>query len=144
MDSKKTGGIICTIIGAIGALYGIFTILSDIYTYNNSWFGGYNYESPLTDHEKNMILIFVGGLILLLIGFVLWVTAASQEKNTQTYTNAPMVDPAVSSPTESKSPKQEDKKTDAINEVMLYRELLDSGVITQEEFDAKKKQLLEL
>lgn len=28
------------------------------------------------------------------------------------------------------------------DELMKYKELLDSGVITQEEFDAKKKQLL--
>ena len=29
-------------------------------------------------------------------------------------------------------------------ELMEYKELLDSGVISQEEFDAKKKQLLDL
>lgn len=29
-------------------------------------------------------------------------------------------------------------------ELMKYKELLDTGVITQEEFDTKKKQLLEL
>ena len=30
------------------------------------------------------------------------------------------------------------------DEIMRYKELLDSGAITQEEFDAKKKQLLGL
>ena len=30
------------------------------------------------------------------------------------------------------------------DELKKYKELLDSGVITQEEFDAKKKQLLDL
>ena len=30
------------------------------------------------------------------------------------------------------------------DELKKYKELLDSGVISQEEFDAKKKQLLEL
>ena len=34
--------------------------------------------------------------------------------------------------------------TGAISELKQYKELLDSGVITQEEFDAKKKQLLGL
>lgn len=39
--------------------------------------------------------------------------------------------------------KQEDKK-DPITEIKKYKELLDTGVITQEEFDKKKKQLLDL
>ena len=34
--------------------------------------------------------------------------------------------------------------SNAANEIKQYKELLDSGVITQEEFDAKKKQLLNL
>ena len=36
------------------------------------------------------------------------------------------------------------KPTDSIEELQRYKELLDTGVITQEEFDAKKKQLLGL
>lgn len=39
--------------------------------------------------------------------------------------------------------KQEAPKSDA-DELKKYKELLDSGIITQEEFDAKKKQLLGL
>lgn len=35
-------------------------------------------------------------------------------------------------------------KNDTVEELKRYKELLDSGVITQEEFDAKKKQLLGL
>ena len=38
----------------------------------------------------------------------------------------------------------ESKPTDSIDELKRYKELLDTGVITQEEFDAKKKQLLGL
>ena len=34
--------------------------------------------------------------------------------------------------------------TSAADELKKYKDLLDSGVITQEEFDAKKKQLLGL
>lgn len=144
MESKKTGGIICTIIGAIGALYAIYTILED----TSGWIG-YNYEPPLTDHEVKIIMILIGALALLLIGILCWVKASSQEKNTRTYTDAPLVTPTISNelksePPKSELPKQENKKTDAINEVMLYKELLDSGVLTQEEFDAKKKQLLGL
>ncbi len=33
---------------------------------------------------------------------------------------------------------------DAVDQLKKYKDLLDSGVITQEEFDAKKKQLLDL
>lgn len=36
------------------------------------------------------------------------------------------------------------KNTDTTEELKKYKELLDSEVITQEEFEAKKKQLLEL
>lgn len=35
-------------------------------------------------------------------------------------------------------------KIDTADELKKFKELLDSGVITQEEFDAKKKQLLGL
>ncbi len=34
--------------------------------------------------------------------------------------------------------------SDAVEEIKKYKELLDSGIITQEEFDTKKKQLLGL
>lgn len=40
--------------------------------------------------------------------------------------------------------KQVVNNTSTTDELMKYKELLDSGVITQEEFDAKKKQLLNL
>jgi hypothetical protein len=36
------------------------------------------------------------------------------------------------------------KESDIISDIKQYKELLDSGIITQEEFDAKKKQLLGL
>lgn len=45
--------------------------------------------------------------------------------------------------TESAIIKQEVSQSNA-DELKKFKELLDSGVITQEEFDAKKKQLLEL
>lgn len=40
--------------------------------------------------------------------------------------------------------KQNTKTSDLPDELKKYKDLLDSGVITQEEFDAKKKQLLGL
>lgn len=46
-------------------------------------------------------------------------------------------------PTATTTIKQEVPKSEA-DELKKYKELLDSGIITQEEFDAKKKQLLGL
>jgi predicted Zn-dependent peptidase len=34
--------------------------------------------------------------------------------------------------------------TDSADQIAKYKDLLDKGIITQEEFDAKKKQLLGL
>ena len=42
------------------------------------------------------------------------------------------------------APVIEATKSDEADQIKKYKELLDSGVITQEEFDAKKKQLLGL
>ncbi len=36
------------------------------------------------------------------------------------------------------------EKSDSVDEIKKFKELLDSGIITQEEFDEKKKQLLSL
>ena len=45
----------------------------------------------------------------------------------------------------SKFGNNKDKiKTDPIEEIKKYKELLDSGIINQEEFDKKKKELLNL
>ncbi|MBQ9850794.1 MAG: SHOCT domain-containing protein [Clostridia bacterium] len=38
----------------------------------------------------------------------------------------------------------EEKKTDSSDDLIKLKELLDKEIITQEEFDAKKKQLLGL
>lgn len=42
------------------------------------------------------------------------------------------------------TPKEETSAQSEIDMIRKYKELLDSGIITQEEFDAKKKQLLGL
>ena len=39
---------------------------------------------------------------------------------------------------------EKDESKDPVMEIKKYKELLDSGIITQEEFDTKKKQLLDL
>ena len=47
-------------------------------------------------------------------------------------------------PTENEKPIVPSEKSSEADELKKYKDLLDSGVITQEEFDAKKKQLLGL
>lgn len=53
-----------------------------------------------------------------------------------TNTNAPLV--TTNAPLAEKKPSEEEKLT----LLLKYKDLLDKGVITQEEFDAKKKELL--
>lgn len=45
---------------------------------------------------------------------------------------------------EKSNTAQNNKNSSNANEIRNYKELLDSGIITQEEFDEKKKQLLNL
>jgi multisubunit Na+/H+ antiporter MnhB subunit len=66
-DSSKSvsiGAIIATIIGAIGTLFSIMTIQSDI----NQW--RYTYTSPFTEHETWMINIVFISIIVLISGIV--------------------------------------------------------------------------
>lgn len=51
----------------------------------------------------------------------------------------------IQSKAESKIPQNTSKETSsAVDEILKLKQLLDAGVLTQEEFDAKKKQLLGL
>ena len=43
-----------------------------------------------------------------------------------------------------KKPDNKSTQTDATSEIKKYKQLLDEGIITQEDFEAKKKQLLGL
>lgn len=44
----------------------------------------------------------------------------------------------------SLSASENSKPADAADEILKYKKLLDAGTITQEEYEAKKKQLLNL
>lgn len=50
----------------------------------------------------------------------------------------------VLTPVENAAPAASSATVDAAGEIAKFKELLDSGAITQDEFEAKKKQLLEL
>ena len=65
-----------------------------------------------------------------------------------TYTTVNNIDKILSAIKDGKSVPQPQetsiKQQDATDELRKYKSLLDDGVITQEDFDAKKKQLLNL
>lgn len=117
MESKKILGAVCAIVGVIGAIFAYSTMRDD-------W--AYSYEPPYTAHESFIIAVMVGSVILAIVGFVLLLLGQGNSgQSEKTDTNGRM-------------------DTDIVDELKKYKGLLDSGVITQEEYDEKKKQLLGL
>lgn len=56
--------LLVSVVGTILFFSGLMTMMGDINEYNNSWYGGYNYKSPLTDHEMGVVMrIFFGAVI---------------------------------------------------------------------------------
>ena len=85
-----------------------------------------NYSAPSYHVEKTGATPLLPVGVLLLITFVLALIKRSKSFNP---------DPVV---------KVEMLQTSSANEIKQYKELLDSGAITQEEYDVKKKELLGL
>jgi hypothetical protein len=85
-----------------------------------------NYSAPSYHVEKSGTTPFLPVSVLLLIVFVLALIKRSKSFNPE---------PVV---------KVEMLQTSSANEIKQYKELLDSGAITQEEYDVKKKELLGL
>lgn len=85
-----------------------------------------NYTAPSYHVEKTGATLLLPVSVLLLITFVLALIKRSKSFNP---------DPVV---------KVEMLQTSSANEIKQYKELLDSGAITQEEYDVKKKELLGL
>lgn len=118
MDMKKRyAGVISFVVGVLGALYGWGTISSDKDSY--SIWGGYNYESPLTGHEVTMIFVVVISVLLMIFGLYL-IYASSRGSRQDT----------------------ESQNISDVEHIKQYKELLDSKVITQEEFDDLKKKVI--
>lgn len=64
---SSTLSVILTIVSVAGTILffsGLMTMLGDIREYHNSWYGGYNYKSPLTDHEMGVIMRMIFGLAI--------------------------------------------------------------------------------
>lgn len=64
---NSTLSVILTLISVVGTILfvsGLVTMMGDINQYHNSWYGGYNYKSPLTDHEMGVIMKMIFGLAI--------------------------------------------------------------------------------
>lgn len=63
---------IVSIIGVILIISSFVTMIGDIHEYNNSWYNGYNYKSPLSDHEMGVVIRLVVGIVLDIVaaGFI--------------------------------------------------------------------------
>lgn len=53
--------ILVSLVGTFLFFSGWSTMMSDINRYNSSWYGGYNYKSPLTEHEMGVIMKMIFG-----------------------------------------------------------------------------------
>ena len=77
MDDRKIAGIILSVIGLIGAIFGFSTISAD----KNDWLFGYTYTAPFTQHEILVISLVVSSLIALAIGLYLFFCTSQQNNN---------------------------------------------------------------
>ena len=193
VDILKMIGIIVDVIAVILIVWAAFEFIGDISKYNdnNWWNGGYNYKSPLTDHEKGVLWRFGIGAFFAIISSAL-ITSAKNAENSASVSsrktsafssyaysqeaNRPesgwkcvcgqsnanyigtcscgrsrkdvekvAAQQASSTEQASAADVQEDavlNQLNGIEAIKAYKELLDSGVISQEDFDKKKNELL--
>lgn len=115
---KKFLGAVCAIVGGIGAIFA--------YSIMNDDRGAYTYTPPYTEHESFVIAILVGCIILAIVGFAFLIMNFKNSGQGETDDMNGRTD------------------IDIADELKKYKELLDSGVITQEEYNKKREQLLGL
>ena len=133
LDIKKLDKKVTTSLSV--ALLALFLIIS---FYVDSKSGGtYEYNGDLRRSHLEMGTLFYVNVILLLISasFDVLKNYMNENKMLNTILNKFIV---------SKENTQDTTLAGTADELKKFKELLDSGVITQEEFDSKKKQLLDL
>ena len=69
MKLSKIFGILFTVIGAIGEMYAVMTINTDMNA--SILYGRYSYAPPFTDHEITYIAIAASSAVLLIVGLIL-------------------------------------------------------------------------
>lgn len=80
------------------------------------------------------MLILAFGIVVLISLIVMKIEVENDEEAEST--------PLAKNEAKESLPKQEISQEERLNLLLKYKSLLDNGVITQEEFDAKKKELL--
>ncbi len=77
----KMIGILVDVIAVILVIWAAAEFIGDISNYNdnNWWNGGYNYKSPLTDHEKGVLGRFGLGALFAIVASTLITVAKSLE-----------------------------------------------------------------
>lgn len=117
------------------AYTGIQNAVADV-SYNVSEIG-----EALQDYSENVqpIVATLGGILIMLVGTYLLGSSIAGIEKEKTVVTAPdtAANAAPAAPVTNKS------NEDTILMLSKYKSLLDSGALTQEEFDEKKKQLLE-
>ncbi len=116
-------GIILSVIGLVGVIYQSSRISNDFW---------YSYSLPYSGHEMSMIAIIVAAAICLIIGLILVIKEMTKPK-----------DKAIDKANFSNM-SELNEKNDTASEISRFKELLDNGTITKDEFEAKKKKLLDL
>lgn len=202
--------LLCLSVGAALILWSGMQWFIDIARYkDNDWrTEGYNYESPLTEHEEGVVGRFWGGIVMCLVASGLYggISAVKKEIEAEEWLAKKTLPPEkntvgaatkqeyilltnggwkctcgkvneyytgtcscgihkrdaenaakIRQEAEEAARKEEEEKRqleknqesaqdqkNSVEAVKAYKELLDEGIITQEDFDKKKKELLGL
>lgn len=81
-----TASVIWMLLSAVGTILfvtALLTMMGDISDYHNSWYGGYNYKSPLSDHEMGVVMRLIVGIALDIGGAVGFIKAKKDMENQQ-------------------------------------------------------------
>lgn len=131
-------------------------ITKKIFTKNNWFFGAvllfvgtlislWDQRGYLENNTSDAWILILMGLVFRVVKIVpfLFVGLWVKESITSSQT-APVNEYATFSPQKYSNPTESNDAIGGADKLKMYKELLDSGTITQEEFDAKKKQILGL
>lgn len=125
--SKKSPKVARIVLIVVFILFAISELLNIIfYIIDSSKFNSFNFLGMITP-----MLVLAFEIVVLIALFLMKIKVENGEE-------------AESTPLAKKEllPKQEISQEEKLNLLLKYKSLLDQGVITQEEFDAKKKELL--
>lgn len=126
MEKKnvKIVGVVCSLIGLIVALFGKVKYDSADSMYGTASYFGENKTSELWEgYMSNYKIVLIVGLIILLIGIIILVSGFMlSSKESGTYSN---------------------NVTNSSDRLIDLQKMLDSGLVTQEEYNEKRKQIID-